>query len=204
MLESIQFHFTLQQIGLLPFRPFLPSLMALVPFTATSLIRPFRLPHAWTVSESLDTRASLATSPIVLHYFLGIAMKAVSSKADDHVRLALPKPDNPNNTSMAVAFVRQDDSAYIGGFDILIDDKTHELVRDVHAVRELAEKDCAYVRNRSTSLASWCRSTIVRDPNPGFSRFKPTSRLSTTSPLRHFLDLPRSLRTNTFQSGPMN
>lgn len=161
---TIKFHAILQGLGILP--PVFPSLMTFVPFTTTSLIRPLRWPHDLRVSAGLRLLASVASSPIVLYYFSETAFGAVLSKAIVYFRLVLPKPDNPDDVSIAVALKRKEDAAQVSGLDFVIQKEAYELAREARTVRELAEQDWAHVSNQLTYSALWFRSKITRGSIP--------------------------------------
>lgn len=164
---TLRCHAALQVLGILPLRPFFPSMMAFVPFSTASIIRPLRWPQDLTVGSSLELLASFAASPLVLHYIERNFINTVFSKQIDYFRCGVPKPDNPDDVAIAVALMRQQDASNVSGLDFLIKDGTYELEKDVHTVRELVERDWVLARNILRTLPTWCRSFFVaRAPTP--------------------------------------
>ncbi|KAI4287433.1 MAG: hypothetical protein L6R35_003306 [Caloplaca aegaea] len=94
------------------------------------------------------------------------ATQEIAIRTLTYISLALPKPDNPDDLSVAVALLRNEDADVIGGLDFLMIQETDEIKKDAHTVRERAQTDWAYVRNRLSSFVSHCRSLIGQDPTP--------------------------------------
>lgn len=163
---SLKMHSALRLLGLLPLKPAPPSFMASVSFTFTSLISSIQQPRRLSISSCFRSLALLATTPLVLYYLLDIATQEIAIRTLTYISLALPKPDNPDDLSVAVALLRNEDADVIGGLDFLMIQETDEIKKDAHTVRERAQTDWAYVRNRLSSFVSHCRSLIGQDPTP--------------------------------------
>ncbi|KAI4128658.1 MAG: hypothetical protein LQ341_006655, partial [Variospora aurantia] len=166
---SLQMHSALRLLGLLPLKPAPPSFVASVSFTFTSLISSIHLPRRLTISSGSRSLASLATTPLVLYYLLDIATQEIAIRTLRYISLALPKPDNPDDFSVAVALLRNEDADVIGGLDFFMIEETDEIKKDAHTMRERAQTDWAYVRNRLSSFVSHCRSLIGQDLTPSVS-----------------------------------
>ncbi|KAL9021652.1 MAG: hypothetical protein Q9185_001187 [Variospora sp. 1 TL-2023] len=159
-------HSALRLLGLLPLKPAPPSFVASMSFTFTSLISSIHLPRRLTISSGSRILASLATTPLVLYYLLNIATQEIAIRTLTYISLALPKPDNPDDFSVAVALLRNEDADVIGGLDFLMIEETDEIIKDAHTMRERAQTDWANGRNRLSSFVSHCRSLIGQDPTP--------------------------------------
>ncbi|KAL9605143.1 MAG: hypothetical protein Q9219_000077 [cf. Caloplaca sp. 3 TL-2023] len=162
IIVTLRSHSILQGLGLVPLRPFLPSMMAMVPFTNASSIQPVRLPTNLTTISTLRFLDSLAGSPLVSYFILRRTRSFIWSKAIVYFQLAIPKPDNPDNASIEVALERQEDARYVPGLNFRHDKTRGILVPDIKTVQELAERDWAALNNCITSLVSWSRSAVVR------------------------------------------
>lgn len=164
VIATLQFHSILQGLGLKSLRSFLPGIMALVPFTQASMIQPISLPKHLHVYSMIDYLLSLACSPIILNYALQSARTVVHGKLFQYIKLALPKPDNPDRASVEVALHRGEHVLGVLGLNFRYDKRRNLLlVEDVRTVRELAGKDWAAIRDRMASMILWYKSMMSKD-----------------------------------------
>ncbi|KAI4201055.1 MAG: hypothetical protein LQ350_003484 [Teloschistes chrysophthalmus] len=106
---------------------------------------------------------------MVLWCILALARNAIASKVSDYVQLALPRPDNPDFYSVAVARGRAREEVklpkrYLG---LPMDRVDGEPVLNSRTVWEQARSDGAALSNHLYSIASWSRSIITERRHPG-------------------------------------
>ncbi|KAL9007115.1 MAG: hypothetical protein Q9188_000150 [Gyalolechia gomerana] len=131
------------------------------------------LPEDLKIASIVHYLASLACSPVILYYALRTARTVTQWKAFEYFELALPKPDNPDRTSINLALHRGEDANFVPGLNFRLDEETRLPVKEVRTVRELAQKDWAAFSNRVASMALWCQSIFMRDTNSSISYLSP-------------------------------
>ncbi|KAL8701290.1 MAG: hypothetical protein Q9201_004990 [Fulgogasparrea decipioides] len=161
----MQYHSVLQGLELLPLRPLYPSPSALLALATTSLLRPFPGSSRLTPRSSLTWVVSLATSPFALWYLLRSARAAIFSEARTYVELSLPKPDNPDMTSVAVAIQRKEDTTNTPGLDFYYDEAKDNLVWSTDTVQSKAKRDWGKFKRQVQFSASWLYSLIAGNPS---------------------------------------
>lgn len=137
------------------------------------MIQPISLPEDLKIASIVHYLASLACSPVILYYALRTARTVTQWKAFEYFELALPKPDNPDKTSINLALHRGEDANFVPGLNFRLDEETRLPVKEVRTVRELAQKDWAAFSNRMASMALWCQSIFTRDTNSSISYLSP-------------------------------
>ena len=162
VMTSLGCHSILQGLGILPLRPFFPSLRALVPFTPASITQPISLPSHFITKFGLQFLASLATSPIIFYCSLTSARSFLYMKIFTCLRLALPKPDNPDLTSAQVAASRKEDNKSIPGLGFKWNEEDDLFEKDVGTVRELVQQDWTVFNARFQSMTGWFRFLVMR------------------------------------------
>ncbi|KAL8843589.1 MAG: hypothetical protein Q9170_000093 [Blastenia crenularia] len=163
VITSLYFRSKLQGLGLLPFRPFFPDLMALIPFTSASLIQPIPLPADLTITAVLQFLASLTTSPVVLYFAFHTIKDAIRKTLFKYITHVLPKPDNPDSASLQVALGREDGSLVLPGFGYRYTARSRLVIlRENDTVREMASQDWATFSNHIASVVVWWRCFLMR------------------------------------------
>ncbi|KAL8914605.1 MAG: hypothetical protein Q9171_000786 [Xanthocarpia ochracea] len=183
-----RFHSVLQGLGLRPLWPIFPGLIDFVPSTAGSLLRPIHLPTSLTFKSGIGYLAAVATSPLALLYLSDILHYAIGLKVFTYIRLALPRPDNPDPLSNSCAALRGEN---VPGHDTVVEAEYAKTVpgldiiaegvyaRNIPTIQGQAKKDWAAFSNYLKTLTSWWGSFIVRNQTSDSSVSVPrNSRLS--------------------------
>ncbi|CAO1596565.1 hypothetical protein XANCAGTX0491_000402 [Xanthoria calcicola] len=153
---TFRFHSILQGLGLRPPSLTSPTWTDCVPSTAGSLIRPIHLPTSLTLRSGFRYLASAATSPLALLCLFDTLQHTIRSKAFTYIRLALPRPDNPDSKFNV--------GRHYQGEKLLGRHALSEgvLLQKLPTIRGQANKDWTVFCNYFKSLTTWWTPLIIR------------------------------------------
>lgn len=97
LITELEVFAALQRLGLLPSWPPAPSLISLIPFRASSPIQ--LLPSFFSPGGGPRALRSLMFSPLLLFWVIVHGKSQVNRWLYEYIRLALPRPTNPDNYS---------------------------------------------------------------------------------------------------------
>lgn len=110
---------TLQRLILIPSWPVLPHPLALVPLTPLSPVRARRISSGFSLGWLGQLLGSLIVSPLPLWWILFYGKLQVDKRLYAYTRLVLPKPDNPDFSSIQGALEDEFDNDTISGLGFI-------------------------------------------------------------------------------------
>lgn len=143
----------LQRLGLIPGWPILPNPMALIPFTPLSLVQLPNLPSNFSLQGCVQLISSLILSPLTLWWILFYGKIHVDKKLYGYLRLALPKPENPDPYSIKGALEDDLDNDTVPGLGF-IKDHNNIMMGDDRNLFEEVKKDVLALVNGFWKLFS--------------------------------------------------
>lgn len=96
LLTPLEIHATRQRLDLVPMWPFLPPLMAFIPFTSESLFQHLCPSAPLRFSSCAQHIKSLFLSPFVLWYVMSYCKRQANWIIRYYVQFLFPRPENPD------------------------------------------------------------------------------------------------------------
>lgn len=115
LITELEAFAVLQRLGLLPSWPPSPSLISLIPFSASSPIQ--LLPSFFSPGGGPRALRSLMFSPLLLFWVILHGKSQLNRWLYEYVRLALPRPINPDNYSFRGALTFEGTNVLIPEFE---------------------------------------------------------------------------------------
>lgn len=144
LITELEIFAALQRLGLLPSWPPSPSLHSLIPFRSSSPIQ--LLPSFFSPGGGPRALRSLMFSPLLLFWVIAHGKSQVNRWLYEYIRLALPRPTNPDNYSLRGALRFE-------GTDVLIPEFELDPHEDFCGGRLFAQVR----KDLSTSVEKFCK-----------------------------------------------
>ena len=154
IIAPLEIYAALQRLGLIPVWPILPNPITLIPFTPLSLVQAPSLPLNISLHVCVQLTKSLILSPLTLWWILFYGKLHVDKKLYGYLRLALPKPENPdpysikgaleddldNDTVPGLGFIKDHDNISIGYDRSLFDEVKEDVLGLVNGLWKLVSE----------------------------------------------------------------